>query len=214
MLLVTQKQGIFKYKNGVFSNFQTTIDNDIKQTNIYSSYMLSDESIALGSISNGIFILSKEGRKLYHITQNSGLSNNTALSLYEDLDKNLWIGLDNGINCINLNSPINSYLDNTGILGAIYTSVTHNNKLYIGTNQGLFFKDLNATDKFEFVQNTKGQVWSLFVCNGTLFCGHDSGTFIIENNISKMIFSESGTWKFEVAPNDSNIIFGHDDKNS
>jgi ligand-binding sensor domain-containing protein/DNA-binding CsgD family transcriptional regulator len=206
MLLVTQKQGIFIYKNGLFSNFQTTIDNDIKQSNIYSSYMLSDESIALGSISNGIFILSKEGEKVYHITQNSGLSNNTALSLYEDLDKNLWIGLDNGINCINLNSPINSYLDNTGVLGAIYTSVTHNNKLYIGTNQGLFFKDLNSADKFEFVQNTKGQVWSLYSFQNTLFCGHDSGTFIVNGVNANLIFSGSGTWKFEPYLNGSNYM--------
>ena len=25
---------------------------------------------------------------------------------FEDLDKNLWIGLDNGINCLNIKSPI------------------------------------------------------------------------------------------------------------
>ena len=102
LILVTQKQGIYKYKNGVLNKFTTTIDSEIQQSNIYSSQLLSDESIALGSISNGIFLLSKEGKLIYHITQNSGLSNNTALSLFEDVDKNLWIGLDNGINCINL----------------------------------------------------------------------------------------------------------------
>lgn len=206
LLLVTQKQGVFKYKNGVLSKFQTNIDAEIQQSNIYSSQLLSDESVALGSISNGIFILSKEGKLIYHITQNSGLSNNTALSLFEDLDKNLWIGLDNGINCINLNSPINSYIDNTGILGAIYASATHNNKLYIGTNQGLFYKDLNSSSKFEFVQNTKGQVWSLLSFNGTLFCGHDSGTFIVNGANANQIFSGSGTWKFEPYLNGDNFI--------
>lgn len=206
LLLVTQKQGIFKYRNGVLSKFQTNIDSEIQQSNIYSSQLLNDESVALGSISNGIFILSKEGKLIYHITQNSGLSNNTALSLFEDVDKNLWIGLDNGINCINLKSPINSYLDNTGILGAIYTSATHNNKLYIGTNQGLFYKDLNSSTKFEFVQNTKGQVWSLFSFKNTLFCGHDSGTFIINGSTANQIFSGSGTWKFEPHLNGENFI--------
>ena len=196
LILVTQKQGVFQYKDGVINKFITDIDSQIQQSNIYSSQLLSDESIALGSISNGIFIISKEGKKLYHITQNSGLSNNTALSLFEDLDKNLWIGLDNGINCINLKSPINSYLDNTGVLGAIYASVMHNNKLYIGTNQGLFCKDINSSDKFVFVQNTKGQVWSLFSYQNTLFCGHDSGTFIINDMNANLIYSSSGTWNF------------------
>lgn len=206
LLLVTQKQGIYQYKNGVLSKFITDIDAQIQQSNIYSSQLLSDQSVALGSISNGIFIISKEGKKLYHITQNSGLSNNTALSLFEDLDKNLWIGLDNGINCINLKSPINSYLDNTGVLGAIYTSVTHANKLYIGTNQGLFYKDLNSASKFEFVQNTKGQVWFLFSYQNTLFCGHDSGTFIVNGANANLIYAGSGTWSFEPYPGNSNFI--------
>ena len=206
LVLVTQKQGIFNYKNGVLSKFPTNIDSEIQQSNIYSSQLLSDESIALGSISNGIFILSKEGKLIYHITQYSGLSNNTALSLFEDVDKNLWIGLDNGINCINLKSPIKSYLDNTGILGTIYTSITHNNKLYIGTNQGLFFKDLNSSSKFEFIQNTKGQVWSLFSYQNTLFCGHDSGTFIVNDTNANLIFAASGTWKFEPFSKGSNYI--------
>jgi len=86
LLLVTQKQGILKYKNGVLSRFKTNIDAEIQQSNIYSSQLLYDDSVALGSISNGIFILSKEGKLIYHITQNSGLSNNTALSLFEDVD--------------------------------------------------------------------------------------------------------------------------------
>lgn len=209
LILVTQKQGIFNYKNGVLSKFSTNVDVEIQQSNIYSSQMLSDESIALGSISNGIFILSKEGKLIYHITQNSGLSNNTALSLFEDIDKNLWIGLDNGINCINLKSPIKSYIDNTGILGTTYASITHNNKLYIGTNQGLFCKELNSTSKFEFVQNTKGQVWSLFSYQNTLFCGHDSGTFVINDKNATPIFVSSGTWKFAPFRNTNYILQGN-----
>ena len=206
LLLVTQKQGIFKYQNGVLTRFITNIDTEIQQSNIYSSQVLSDESIALGSISNGIFILSKEGKLIYHITQNSGLSNNTALSLFEDVDKNLWIGLDNGINCINLKSPVKSYLDNTGILGTTYASITHNNKLYIGTNQGLFFKELNSSSKFEFVQNTKGQVWNLFAYQNTLFCGHDSGTFIVNGSSANLIYTASGTWKFVPLSQRSNFL--------
>jgi AraC family chitin signaling transcriptional activator len=206
LILVTQKQGLFYYSNGVLSKFSTNIDSEIQQSSIYSSQLLSDESIALGSISNGIFIISKEGKLIHHITQNSGLSNNTALALFEDVDKNLWIGLDNGINCINLKSPIKSFSDNTGTLGTIYTSITHENKLYVGTNQGLFYKDLNSEAKFQFIQNTKGQVWSLFSYQNTLFCGHDSGTFIVNNANANLIFNSSGTWKFVPFSKDSNYI--------
>ena len=206
LILVTQKQGIFKYQNAVLSKFKTNIDNEIQQSNIYSSQLLSDGNIALGSISNGIFVLSKEGNSIDHITQNNGLSNNTALSLFEDVDTNLWVGLDNGINCINLKSPIKSYVDNTGLLGTVYASIKFNNKLYIGTNQGLFFKNSTENSKFQLITNTKGQVWSLFSYDNTLFCGHDSGTYIVNNDKADLIYNASGTWKFSPSKTGSNFL--------
>ena len=206
MLIHTQFNGFFKLIDGNLTKFNTEADSEIAASSIYSSQMLSDSSFAVGTISNGVFILTKDGKVNYHITQNKGLSNNTVLSLFEDIDKNLWIGLDNGINCVNLQSPVRSFSDDTGILGTVYTSALHKNKLYIGTNQGLFFKDYSNGNPFEFISGTKGQVWSLFVHYGTLFCGHDSGTFVIENEKAKQVFSKSGTWKFEPSPINRNTI--------
>lgn len=206
LFLITQKQGIYSYLNGELKKYTTNVDDELKQSSIYNSEVLHDGSITLGTISNGIFILNSEGQLKYKITQNNGLSNNTVLSLFEDLDRNLWIGLDNGINCINLQSPIKSYTDNTGLIGTVYTSAIYNEKLYIGTNQGLFYKAINSNSGFTFIQGTKGQVWSLFVHNNTLFCGHDSGTFIIKNDTASLVYNETGTWKFEPLPNNRNII--------
>ncbi|MBY0487737.1 MAG: LuxR family transcriptional regulator [Flavobacteriaceae bacterium] len=206
LIIQTQMNGFYKLLNSNLSKFTTDADSQIDVSSIYSSQLLSDGSFALGTVSNGIFIITEAGKIKYHITQNKGLSNNTALSLFEDIDKNLWIGLDNGINCINLQSPVKSYSDDTGILGTVYTSILHNGKLYIGTNQGLFCKNFEGNNFFKLVTGTKGQVWSLFEYQGSLFCGHDSGTFIVENESAKSIFSQSGTWKLESVPNHSNFL--------
>ncbi|WP_298121569.1 triple tyrosine motif-containing protein [Flavobacterium sp.] len=206
LLIHTQFNGFYKLINGNLVKFNTDADSEIAASSIYSSQILSDGSFAVGTISNGVFIVTKEGKVKYHITQSKGMCNNTVLSLMEDAEKNLWIGLDNGINCINLQSPIKSYTDDTGMLGTVYTSVVHNNKLYIGTNQGLFCKDYLNEEQFRFVKGTKGQVWSLFIHDNTLFCGHDSGTFIIDDESSKLIFSQSGTWKFEMVSKHNDLI--------
>jgi ligand-binding sensor domain-containing protein/DNA-binding CsgD family transcriptional regulator len=198
LLVQTQLNGLFKINaQNILLKFNTEVDELLKESSIYSSEMLTDGSMALGSISNGVFIISNEGKLKYHLTQNKGLSNNTTLSLLEDADQNLWIGLDNGINCINLKSPVKTFTDHTGILGTVYASILHNNRLYIGTNQGLFSKLYTSNGAFEYIRGTKGQVWSLYVKYGTLFCGHDSGTFIINETNSNLIFNQSGTWKFE-----------------
>ncbi len=206
LLLQTQYNGFLEYKNGNISSWATEADEQLKISSIYNCQMLSDGSLALGSVSNGIFIITREGKLKYHITQNKGLSNNTALWVFEDKDNNLWVALDNGINCINLRSAVRSFVDDTGFLGTVYASILYNGLLYVGTNQGLFCKAYNSNEEFRFVAGTKGQVWSLFENDGTLFCGHDSGTYIISGATSTHLFSGSGTWKFEKHPANSNYI--------
>jgi DNA-binding CsgD family transcriptional regulator len=206
LLIQTQLDGFYKLVGTSLTPFATEVDAQIKSSFVYSSQKLDEGGYALGTVSNGIFILSNAGKLNYHITQSKGLSNNTALSLFEDKDENVWIGLDNGINCINLQTPVHSFTDDTGVLGTVYASIAHNGILYVGTNQGLFCKKYQSTDDFQFISGTKGQVWSLFEYDNTLFCGHDSGTFIIEKTSARNIFSGSGTWKFEQAPNNKNVL--------
>ncbi|HLA54644.1 MAG TPA: triple tyrosine motif-containing protein [Flavobacterium sp.] len=206
LLFQTQHNGFFTMINGNFAPFFSDVDDQIITSSVYSCQQLSDKGFAIGTVSNGIFILSATGKLKYHITQDKGLSNNTVLSIFEDVDENLWIGLDNGINCINLKSPISSYSDDTGFMGTVYASLLHNGKLYIGTNQGLFCKTYNSNESFQFIKNTKGQVWSLFEYDGTIFCGHDSGTFIVEDVNAIPIFSASGTWGFVKIPGRQDLL--------
>jgi AraC family transcriptional regulator, chitin signaling transcriptional activator len=210
LLILTQVNGFYKLTGSTLTKFQTEADAQFAANSIYSSVQLADGNYAIGTVSNGIYILTNSGKIKYHITQNRGLSNNTALSMFEDADRNLWVGLDNGINCINLQSPVKSFSDDTGILGTVYTSKLVQGKLYIGTNQGLFCKTYNSNDQFQFIPGTKGQVWSLFVYDDTLFCGHDSGTFIIRGATAEHLFSQSGTWKFEpIQGNNSLLLQGN-----
>lgn len=206
ILIQSQNTGFHLLKNNQLSSFETEIDNLLKSSSIYSCEKLSNEDIAIGTISNGIYLIDKNGKLKFHINQRKGLLNNTVLSLFEDTENNLWLGLDNGINCLNLNSFIKTFSDQTGILGTVYCSEIFNQNLYIGTNQGLFYKKLDKNEDFHFIEGTKGQVWALFQYKNTLFCGHDSGTFLISNDVAKNIYNQSGTWKFQVAPNNPNIV--------
>lgn len=205
LLLQTAQWGFFKLSGGL-SKFPMPADPELAGSTIYASQRLADGSFALGTVSNGIFILSSDGRTRYHMTQNRGLSNNTALSVFEDADRNLWLGLDNGINCINLQSPVRSFSDDTGLLGTVYAARLREGKLYVGTNQGLFYRQYETADDFHFVPGTKGQVWSLYEYGGSLLCGHDSGTFLVDGPSARLVFAQSGTWKFEPVPGHPDLL--------
>jgi hypothetical protein len=75
------------------------------------------------------------------IDKKRGLQNNTILSLYTDQHNNLWLGLDNGIDYMELNSPISIIDEGLGLFGSCYSTVLFNNKLFVGTNQGLYVGD-------------------------------------------------------------------------
>lgn len=206
LLLQTERAGLLKFKDNKLEPFDIVSNEIFKINSIFCAKKLSNGGFALGTISNGIFILDKQGKIQNHITQNTGLSNNTILSIDEDVDNNIWLGLDNGIDCINLQSPVRNYQDDKGYLGTVYTSIEYQDNLYLGTNQGLFFKKKSSNGEFLLINGTKGQVWSLFIKDNQLFCGHDLGTFLINQSSAQLIFKGTGTWKFNSVPNNPNYI--------
>ena len=177
-----------------------------KNLNVYSSIRTPDK-IILGTVSNGIVILNEDGKIIQHLNTKNALSNNTILSLTEDKHGNIWAGLDNGINQVNYQSAIRTYNDQTGEIGTVYASKKYKGYLYLGTNQGLFYKKIESNQqKFKLVNATNGQVWSLFTNDNKLFCGHNNGTFLIEKDQSKQIYDLEGTWCFKKVPDNDNLI--------
>lgn len=204
LLLQTKSYGFFSFQNAVVNKWNIDADNLLSNISVYSSKRLKDGSFVLGTISNGVIQLSDDGSVMLQIDQSHGLSNNTILSIKEDNNGNVWLGLDKGINVINLKAPYKVYKDEQGVLGTVYASEIVGNYLYLGTNQGLFYKALNVNEKFKFIQGTEGQVWNLKYLKETLFCGHDRGTFVINKDRAEQISSEIGTWDLKAisaAPN-------------
>lgn len=193
LLVLTEREGLLTIKGNEVNSWKNTKEL-LRGVTAYSAIRLKDNGFAIGSISNGIFLLDKEGNLVYNLTQKKGLTNNTVLSLFEDEDENIWLGLDNGINTINMNSPLRIFREQEGKIGTVYASIIYEDNLYLGTNQGLFVKKYPSEDTFEFIENTEGQVWCLTNIKGTLFCGHDSGTLIIKKRQIENKFNIQGTW--------------------
>lgn len=201
VLIQTRNSGFYILKNDSVKEWNIEASKILKQIKVYNSIQLNDKSFVLGTISNGIIYLTKEGAINYQINQKNGLSNNTALSLFEDEDENIWVGLDNGINIINIKSPVRIYNDDSGFLGTVYESIIFDNYIYLGTNQGLFHKKIENNEPYEIVDGTAGQVWNLFIYDNELFCGHHLGTYLIEKNKAIKISSIPGAWGFKPIPN-------------
>lgn len=206
ILVLTRHNGFFRSRGASLEKWDTTSDGLLSEVSVYSSLQLQDGSLTLGTISHGLVHLDKDGNLLNRIDQTNGLRNNTVLSLFEDVDGNIWLGLDNGISYVNLKSPIKVYHDPNGVVGSVYTSAVIDNTLYLGTNQGLFYNDFGNETGFSLIPGTQGQVWSLNNIDGTLFCGHHTGTFTIEGKQATKIASAQGTWKIVEHPENPDLL--------
>lgn len=206
IVLLTQEKGFFYLNNNEVKTWNTSSNSLLNSMSVYSGITTKNNHIILGTISNGIIHLDPQGNLIENINQNKGLNNNTVLSLFEDVDNNIWMGLDNGISVLNLNSPFKVYSEREGKLGTVYTSADHNNNLYLGTNQGLFYKSKLDHKEFKAIKGTEGQVWNLKNIKGALFCGHNNGTFVIKDSIAEKISDIPGAWNFKTIPNKPNLI--------
>ncbi len=210
LLILTRHNGFFKSERETLVKWDTSSDSLLSDVSIYRSLQLGDGTMALGTISHGLIHLDENGNLLYHISHINGLRNNTVLSLFEDEKNNLWLGLDNGICYVNLNSPFRVYHDNRGVVGSVYATAIRDNMMYLGTNQGLFFKDKTNSSDFSMIPGTQGQVWSLKEIDGTLFCGHHSGTYIINQDRAQRIADVQGTWTVKkIIDNPNTLLQGN-----
>lgn len=195
LLLATDKQGLFSYQNETLSPVFPDLRKLFQQSQI-NKIVVHEGLLIVGTILEGVFIVDASGNILYHFSSESGLPDNTVLSLDISDDGGLWVGLDYGLAYIDLNSPYFRYMDQEGSLGVVFCAIEYNNRLYLGTNHGLF-RSTEQSAGFDIIEGTQGQVWSLELSDeNKLYCGHNKGTFLIEGSTATLLSDITGVWSW------------------
>ena len=214
MLISTATEGVFIYDGNSVLPWGSEVNEFLKKNQIFCSYKTKSGAFAFGTVQNGLVIVNAQGKLLQHLNMSDGLQNNTILSIGEDNLGNLWLGTDKGIDFVEISSPLTSMSYNYG-LGTGYAAIYFQENLYLGTNQGLQVKKLGVSiqdelldKKISIIPETQGQVWSLTEIDGSLFCGHNYGTFIVEDKQANQISDVQGGWNYIQTPNNPNKVIG------
>ena len=213
LLIGTSKDGLFIYDGLAFTPFKTAADSFLKTYHLNNGSRIGDKYYAFGTILNGLIIIDQDGNIIQQINKSGGLQNNTILSLFTDDAQSLWTGLDNGIDRVELNSPLYFYLDKAGQFGTVYSSLIYKNNTYLGTNQGLFYSPWNHgngnrmnTFDFRLIPNSQGQVWDLSIIDDELICGHNEGAFKVTGNQIEKISDINGGWTIKRLNNNPDYL--------
>ncbi len=214
ILFVTDFNGLYLFDGEKIEPFTTDIDEFLKTSQVFCA-ATNGRQIAFGTVVNGLVVKTLQDNSTIYVNTFSGLQNNTILSVSFDKQDNLWLGLDKGIDYVQINSPVYSLFGSNNLYGAGYTSLLKGDVLYLGTNQGLYttqypIKNTPEPIHLNLINKIQGQVWCLVKIENTIFCGNDQGAFIINGNDIEKIPNVNGTWNFHLLKHtlESNIILG------
>ncbi|MEY4011073.1 MAG: hypothetical protein RIT22_197 [Bacteroidota bacterium] len=187
----TKKNGVYVEENGVLNPWNSPLNSVLKTANINVARFIKNNKLIIGTGNKGVFIFDLNTGVYKNINRNNVLMNNSVLSLAQDVEDNLWLGLDNGIAHIEVNSPISIFYDKSGVLGSVY-SVSSTPKGYLlASNHGIFEYNKN---QLSLLDNTQGQAWNITKINDKYITGHNEGTFVYQNGVLTKANSVSGGW--------------------
>ncbi|GLR17640.1 two-component regulator propeller domain-containing protein [Portibacter lacus] len=208
---ITETNGIFKLANNKLRPINKDLNTSLVQSRLFSASKLNNKEIALGTQFDGILIIDTNGNVINRINKTNGLINNNVQTLLLDHGNRLWAGTSNGISAIEINSSIRKLEPDDNKSSSFYDVQLHKDKIYFASNSGVFSTPLfttASTPKYEFIENSQGQVWGLDVIGDELFMGHNNGAYTIENNIASKMSEIPGAWKFVPTSNPNFLYTG------
>jgi ligand-binding sensor domain-containing protein/DNA-binding CsgD family transcriptional regulator len=188
---------------------------------VLTAIAVNRDWLAIGTNLDGAYIVDKQGAIVQNLSRKEGLQNNNILYLFLDRNKNLWLGLDNGIDLIAYNNAIKHIYPEKLNEGFGYTAILFNKELFVGTSNGLYALPVDEREDLSFIRGefvsipgTKGSTLGLSEVNGKLLLGHHDGAFQINNDRLDPIDTRKTFWMFmpfsSVLPS-SLVLGGADD---
>ncbi|RYY35305.1 MAG: transcriptional regulator [Sphingobacteriaceae bacterium] len=208
VMLGTLKDGVFLLANGKLIKKHTAADYILQTDRVFSGTNISNNWFALGTASSGLIILDKKGNLLQRYSYPEGLQNDNIRAAFEDSNGALWLGLDDGIDMIAVNSAV-KYIQPDRTKQVTFAIKVFNGKLYIGSSNGLYSTTIAGTQgddlslskgTFEKLKNVHGQIWGLEEVNNQLFVSHEDGLAILQNGTPRYL-NNAGSWMLQPVSN-------------
>ena len=203
-LMTSLKSGIYSIEGETVRKLETPAVVAITAQLVHSAFAIDTDRIVIATRLDGYYIINSKEEVVQHVTKSDGLQSNTVNTVYADKEKNIWLGLNNGIDLVIYNSAISHLNPDNDKKGPGYSAALYNSRLYVGTGIGLYSIPIGADDNlqglrggFTPVNNGNGLVWGLSVVNDELLVGRHDGAYLVGNNSCVPLDTSTGFWFFQ-----------------
>lgn len=208
LLIATKNNGFWCLKNNVLIKKNWTVNTKFEKFIITDIEKYSDNEYVVGTLRNGIYIISDNGEIGNHINKKRGISNNSIKKVFNDINNNIWVSTESGISYVEINSNSKYLLDNNSNFGTVFTSYLKDSMLYLGTNQGLFMKNINyPLTEPRLIDEKNDNIWEIEEIDNEVLVGSHRGLFLIKDTFLETIHLEGGGWIFKKHPKFNDILY-------
>lgn len=189
LLLGSREAGFFLLKADQMTAWELPAAAQLNQALIYSSVMLSDGTLAVGTVRDGVFLLNKAGQIQGHFNKTSGMLDDNIRAMMEDQQHGLWVALDHGLARVEASSTISIFNHVMGLKGNVLSLYRHLETLYVGTSLGIFALEANGTAPAFFRQfpQFNNQTWDFISVDQRLLIANNKGVFQYLNQQMELI---------------------------
>lgn len=206
LLILTQQEGMFTYpltgNPSRITPWHTQVDPLLKDAQISCAARYPGGYYLIGTRQRGLIVLDSVGRLVQHLTTQTGLQNEYVTNMAVDREGNLWLTLKDGIDHIEIGSPLSRIQDHRIAETKIYCSILYKDRLYVGTDNGLYWMDWKEYPQgkrdnagFQKVEGISENVWSLSVHQGDLLAFESNGVYQIEPVRARLLSPTGGMWR-------------------
>jgi len=165
-LLLDEGGTCYKFSKTHVAPYAFKAQDYIRANHPSCAISIDSAHFAVGTKNAGLVIIGTETGTIKHtVNYQTALPDDEIRCLHLDMNNGIWIGHSSGISRADLQVPIADFSNYPGLKGAVQTSLIHNNILYVGTSQGVFYltdvKDYKEIEPFTRVEHTKESVESV-----------------------------------------------------
>jgi len=127
---------------------------------------LEDGTFLASTYAGGIARINREGELIEVISKEQGLQNQIIYNSYQPQGNypfsHVWTAMGLGVGKISINSPLRKFTENQGFQGLIHCINSIDDKIFIGTSNGIFgITRQNGFPRFEKIGSTNQNIWDL-----------------------------------------------------
>lgn len=205
--LVFYNSGNIRQLNSPSKNTYEALSQKLAGQYVNHVLPLADGRIVISTQRSGLYIFDPLTASIENISLLDGLQSNACLRTYQDSHGNLWVGLQNGMALIDINSPLRLLNQNIELPGSGYEAFETKEGTYYTTSNGVYYLPVNSL-RCQYLTGTEGPSYGLQMISGKLYASHHTGLFLLQGGNAIRRATCDGLWQIKQLQSNPDYAIG------